>query len=50
MSNHNSFSDNDDTEHGICPSCCFKLGLHSAKQIVGCALKEVRLVLGVEKK
>ncbi len=63
MSNHDSFSDidspkipdrpepmDDDVEYGICPSCRFKLAVHSAKQIVCCALKEIRLVLGVEKK
>jgi len=39
-----------DHEDGICPSCNFDLAEHSTKQIVGCALKEIRLVLGVEKK
>jgi len=48
MSNHDSFSN--DSEYGVCPSCRFKLAMHSTKQIVGCALKEIRLVLGVEKK
>ncbi|MEK0320699.1 MAG: hypothetical protein QQN52_03965 [Nitrosopumilus sp.] len=48
MSNPNSFSN--DCEVGICPSCRFKLAIHSAKQIVGCALKDIRLVLGVENK
>ena len=48
MSNNNSFSN--DCEYGVCPSCRFKLAMHSAKQIVSCALKEIRLVLGVEKK
>ncbi len=37
----------EDCEIGICPSCRFKLVVHSAKQIVSCALKEIRLVLGV---
>ena len=37
-------------EEFVCPSCRFKLGLHSAKQIIGCALKDIRLVLGVENK
>lgn len=32
-----------------CPSCSFKLGLHSAKQIIGCAIKDIRSVVGVEK-
>ncbi len=41
--------DIEDVEYGICPSCRFKLRLHSAKQVIGCALKEIRLVLGVEK-
>ena len=50
MNNHDSFSDNDDTEYAICPSCSFKLGLHSAKQIIGCAIKDIHLVLGVESK
>jgi len=40
--------DKEDKEH-VCPSCRFKLGLHSAKQVIGCALKDIRLVLGVEK-
>ena len=33
-----------------CPSCRFKLGLHSAKQIIGCALNEIHSVLGVGNK
>jgi len=37
----------EDCKVGICPSCRFKLVVHSAKQIVSCALKEIRLVLGV---
>lgn len=48
MSSHDFFSD-DEPEMHICPSCRFKLRLHSAKQVIGCALKEIRLVLGVEK-
>ena len=40
--------DEEDQEH-ICPSCRFKLAVHSTKQILSCALKEIRLVLGVEK-
>jgi len=47
MSSYDSFSD--DYEHGVCPSCRFKLRLHSAKQVIGCALKDIRSVLGVEK-
>ncbi|NWJ84373.1 hypothetical protein HX854_06585 [Marine Group I thaumarchaeote] len=50
MSNPDSFSDNEDIEYGICPSCRFKLGLHSTKQIIGCAIKDIRSVLGVENK
>ena len=49
MSNPDSFFDNDDIEYGVCPSCRFKLGLHSAKQIIGCAINDIRSVLGVEK-
>ena len=48
MSNPNFFTDDDQEVH-ICPSCRFKLRLHSVKQVIGCALKEIRLVLGVEK-
>ena len=40
----------EDHEDGICPSCDFVLEEHSSKQILNCALKEVHLVLGVEKK
>jgi len=36
-------------EH-VCPSCSFKLGLHSVKQIIGCAIKDIHSVLGVENK
>ncbi len=40
-----------DEDHGddICSSCSFDLEKHSTKQIVNCALKEIHLVLGVEK-
>ena len=41
--------DNEDIEYGICPSCRFKLGLHSVKQIISCAINNIRSVLGVEK-
>ena len=41
--------DKEDREH-VCPSCRFKLGLHSVKQIIGCALNDIRSVLGVENK
>jgi len=47
MSSHNFFPDDDEVH--VCPSCRFKLGLHSVKQIIGCAIKDIRLVLGVEK-
>jgi len=47
MSNPDSFSN--DKEYR-CPSCSFKLGLHSAKQIIGCAIKDIRSVLGVVNK
>lgn len=50
MSSPDFFSDNDDCEIGICSSCRFKLGLHSVKQIISCALNDIRLVLGVENK
>ena len=42
--------DNEDIEYGICPACSFKLKLHSVKQIIGCAIKDIRSVLGVENK
>ena len=40
------FFPDDDVEYRICPHYRFKLALHSAKQIINCALKEVRSVLG----
>ena len=40
----------DEIEYGICSSCRFKLKLHSAKQILNCALNEIHSVLGVENK
>ncbi len=45
MSNHDFFPD-DDVEYRICSHCRIKFALHSAKQIINCALKEVRSVLG----
>ena len=42
--------DNEDIEYGICPSGRFKLGIHSVKQIISCALKDIRLILGSENK
>lgn len=63
MSSHDSFSDIDSTktpdrpehieedhEDCICSSCSFDLEKHSIKQIIGCALKEIHLVLGGETK
>jgi len=41
--------DNEDMEH-VCPSCRFKLRLHSVKQVIACALNDIRSVLGVENK
>ena len=41
--------DKEDREH-VCPSCRFKLGIHSVKQIISCALKDIRLILGSENK
>ncbi|MCH7967541.1 MAG: hypothetical protein IIB02_09050 [Thaumarchaeota archaeon] len=40
----------EENKNHVCPSCSFKLGLHSAKQIIGCAIKDIRSVLGVENK
>jgi len=48
MSNPDSFSD--DTEYDICPSCRFKLKLHSVKQVIACAINNIHSVLGVENK
>jgi hypothetical protein len=39
-----------ENQNHVCPSCSFKLGLHSAKQIIGCAIKDIHSVLGVENK
>ena len=40
--------DNDwQEDESNCPSCNFILSEHSAKQIVNCALKEIKLVRGV---
>ena len=51
MSNPPDFFPNDEScGVGICPSCRFKLGIHSVKQIIGCAIKDIRLILGSENK